>query len=81
MNRWHEYEAGTLTPPVIVQHDEVNGEHLVWVWTGKAIRGPVSRREWNAEIEAAVLAIDFDPAPDTFEITSEDGTVITGELV
>ena len=34
LNRWKEYEAGTLTPPAIVQHDEINGEHLVWVWTG-----------------------------------------------
>ena len=43
-NRWAEYNAGTLTPPVVVQHDTLaSGEHLVWVWTGERIQGPFSR--------------------------------------
>lgn len=34
MDRWDEYNDGALTPPAIVQHDVVGGEHLIWGWTG-----------------------------------------------
>lgn len=49
MNRWAEYEAGTLTPPVVVQHDEVAGEHLVWVYASveDGVLGPYSRRTYD----------------------------------
>ena len=83
-NRWAEYNAGTLTPPVVVQHDTLaSGEHLVWVWTGERIQGPFSRLTYGAAEEAAllILAPTLDPPPpDTFEITGEDGTVIEGQL-
>ena len=49
LNRWREYESATLTPPTIIQHDEQNGEHLVWVWTGTQIVGPLSRMEYNEQ--------------------------------
>lgn len=58
MNRWAEYNAGTLTPPAVVQHDEVSGEHLVWVYTGHAVVGPVSRRAYDENaIVAEVIAM------------------------
>ena len=49
MNRWAEYKAGTLTPPVVVQHDEVAGEHLIWVYASAqdGILGPYSRRTYD----------------------------------
>lgn len=47
MNRWAEYKSGTLTPPAVVQHDQVGSEHLIWVWTGAAIIGPLSRRSFD----------------------------------
>lgn len=53
MNRWAEYKAGTLTPPVIVQHDQVGDEHLVWVYTAGGIVGPFSRTTYD---EATTLA-------------------------
>lgn len=55
MHRWPEYDAGTLVPPAVVQHDEVNGEHLVWVYESvdRGIQGPISRRSYD---EAAILA-------------------------
>lgn len=61
MDRWAEYDAGTLTPPAVVQHDEVAGEHLIWVYTGHAIVGPLSRRTYDepaivAEVIAALEA-------------------------
>ena len=58
LNRWREYEAGTLTPPTIIQHDEQNGEHLAWVWTGVQIVGPLSRMEYNEQdiIDTAVAS-------------------------
>lgn len=48
MNRWEEYKAGTLTPPCVVQHDEVGGHHLIWVWWGGTeILGPYSRTAYD----------------------------------
>ena len=35
--KWKEYNAETLVPPCVVQHDTVGKEHLVWVWTGENI--------------------------------------------
>lgn len=52
-DKWAEYRAGTLVPPAVVQHDEVNGEHLIWVWTGENIVGPMSRRGFD---EAQAIA-------------------------
>lgn len=61
-NRWREYEAGTLTPPAIIQHDEQNREHLIWVWTGTQIIGPLSRREYNEQniIDTAVASAQIE---------------------
>lgn len=53
MDRWAEYNAGKLTPPVVVQHDICGDEHLIWVWDGKAIQGPFSRSVFD---EKAVIA-------------------------
>ncbi len=55
INRWAEYNAGTLTPPAVVQQDQVGTEYLIWVWTGTQIEGPISRSNFN---EAAFRA-DF----------------------
>jgi hypothetical protein len=38
INRWKEYDAGTLTPPCVVQHDVLGKENLIWVWTGTEIK-------------------------------------------
>lgn len=81
MDRWAEYDAGTLTPPVVVQRDTLFGEHLIWVWTGKRIIGPFTRKQWDASVEAEVLAsaVAADPAdPDQFQILCEDGETISG---
>lgn len=57
VNRWAEYEAGTLTPPVVVQHDVVTGEHLVWVWcTDLRIRGPLSPPAGATEADVLAYA-------------------------
>jgi len=53
INRWAEYTAGTLTPPAIVQQDQVGSEYLIWVWDGTQIEGPMSRRSFD---ETAFLA-------------------------
>lgn len=52
-DRWAEYQAGTLTPPVVVQHDQLGSEHLIWVWTGTQIMGPFSRPSYD---ETAIVA-------------------------
>jgi hypothetical protein len=49
MNRWAEYNAGTLTPPAVVQHDQIGDEHLIWVWDGARIRGPFSRATYDEQ--------------------------------
>lgn len=58
INKWREYEAGILTPPAIIQHDYDGVEHLVWVWTGTRIVGPISRTIYdeNAIIETAITS-------------------------
>lgn len=73
MHRWPEYDAGTLVPPAVVQHDEVNGEHLVWVWTGEKIVGPLSRKVYDeAEVlETATYAPDQD-----IGLEGEDGAQV-----
>jgi hypothetical protein len=48
INRWKEYDAGELTPPCVVQHDEINEEHLSWVWTGNKII-QVSRKTYDEQ--------------------------------
>jgi uncharacterized sporulation protein YeaH/YhbH (DUF444 family) len=54
MHRWPEYTAGTLSPLSVVQHDVTSqGEHLIWVWDGGRIHGPLSRATYD---EAAILA-------------------------
>lgn len=81
MDRWAEYNAGTLTPPVVVQRDTVNGGHLIWVWTGRRILGPFQRASWDASVESAILAFatSIDLAdPDTYAILCEDGFTIRG---
>ena len=55
VNRWAEYNAGTLTPPAIVQQDQVGSEYLIWIWTGTQIEGPMSRSNFD---ETAFMA-DF----------------------
>lgn len=63
MNRWPEYNAGTLTPPAVVQHDQIGEEHLIWVYTAGGISGPYSRRSYAevttlAEIVEALAAAE-----------------------
>jgi hypothetical protein len=53
INRWAEYNAGTLTAPAIVQQDQVGSEYLIWVWTGTQIEGPLSRSSFD---ETAFMA-------------------------
>jgi len=54
MDRWAEYDIGTLIPPAVVQHDMDGGIHQVWVYcTDQRIRGPWPRPSYN---EAAILA-------------------------
>lgn len=47
INRWAEYNAGTLTPPAVVQQDQIGSEYLIWVWNGTAIEGPLSRSSFD----------------------------------
>jgi hypothetical protein len=47
INRWAQYTAGTLTPPAVVQQDQVGSEYLIWVWDGKQIDGPLSRTSFD----------------------------------
>jgi hypothetical protein len=47
INRWAEYDAGTLTPPVVVQQDKLGNEYLIWLWTGTGIVGPMSRTSFD----------------------------------
>jgi hypothetical protein len=83
-NRWAEYEAGTLTPPAVVQRDsDTPSGWLVWVWSGAMIHGPFKYGAWDAATETATLALAVSqdpPPPDTFTITGEDGEVLTGEV-
>jgi hypothetical protein len=63
MNRWKEFKAGKLAKPCVVQHDELPGEHLVWVWCSDGvIRGPFSRKEFDEveifETVASIILID-----------------------
>jgi hypothetical protein len=53
MNRWNELNSGELEPPAILQHDVIGTEHLIWVWTGEKIIGPLSRNKYD---EAAIFA-------------------------
>lgn len=57
MNRWAEYNAGTLTPPVVVQHDVLpSGENLIWIYTPDGILGPYSRATYDeATFTAEIL--------------------------
>ena len=58
INKWKEYDDGKLTPPCVVQHDEINGEHLVWVWTGIKIV-QVSRKIYDEQtIIDEVMALE-----------------------
>lgn len=61
-NKWREYEAGTLTPPAIIQHDYDGTEHLIWIWTGTRIVGPLSRIEYN-EQDIINMAVNSEQAP------------------
>lgn len=67
MNRWAEYNAGTLTPPCVVQHDFVSGLHLVWVWDGSRITGPYSREKYDEQ-----ELLDMASAIDQGEIIGDD---------
>lgn len=88
MDRWREYEAGTLTPPCVVQHDCVNGEHLIWVWDGITIHGPLSRPEYD---EASCIAhVAFvraepprvpDPAEQVAQLKAENDTLRAEKVV
>lgn len=81
VNRWPEYRAGTLTPPAVVQVDTGDGGVLIWVWTGKRVRGPFNFPTWDAAREAAAKAKAMleEPAdPDTYTITCENGQILEG---
>ena len=76
-NRWAEYRAGTLTPPVVVQHDTLDsGENLAWVYTTTGIRGPFSRSAWNQTIATELIATAEALGLPQYEIICEDGTTI-----
>ena len=67
-NKWREYEAGTLTPPAIVQHDYDGTEHLIWVWTGTQIVGPLSRNTYDeTDILNIVAELEQMPQPESDE--------------
>ena len=53
INRWAEYNAHTLTPPAVVQQDQIGSEYLIWVWNNTLIEGPMSRTSFE---ESAFLA-------------------------
>jgi len=59
MNRWVEYNNGTLPVNSVVQHDTMpSGEHLIWVYTASGILGPYSRSTYDeATITAEVQAM------------------------
>lgn len=78
-NRWKEYDAKTLTPPCVVQHDVVGEEHLVWVWTGKNIL-QASRTIYNeAEIISDMVASEIIQT-EPYEIECEDGVILNMEI-
>lgn len=83
-NRWTEYDAGTLPAGSVVQCDSrADGSYLYWVWTGQHILGPLFRREYSAEVLTEVIAYaaaNGPKPPDTYQITCENGTVLTGEV-
>jgi len=54
MDRWKEYDAKTLTPPCVVQHDVIGKEHLIWVWDGMTIHGPMSQENEEDAIKAVI---------------------------
>lgn len=79
INKWKEYDAKTLTPPCVVQHDVLGEEHLVWVWTGKNIL-QTSRTVYNeSEIIADMVALET-VQTEPYEIEWEDGTVLNMEV-
>jgi hypothetical protein len=79
MNRWKEYSEKSLTPPVVVQHDYDGKEHLVWVWDGKAIKGPISRQTYDeAAIIAGVIAENKEVSEDARE---DEGSVLKDKIV
>lgn len=78
MNRWPDYNAGTLTLPAIVQHDTMpTGEHLVWVAVAQGvIAGPYSRTSYDeASVIVDAVASAAPPAPE-YAVECEDGTVV-----
>lgn len=76
-NRWTEYNAGTLTPPVVVQHDSfANGTHFLWVYTTMGGIRFFARESWDADVETALLALADQAGRPEYEITCEDGTVV-----
>jgi len=84
MNRWAEYRAGTLTPPVVVQHDVDGADHLIWVYTTAGIKGPYKRTTYDevaicdevmelvttAEEQLNALKIMFATGPATYVYTT-----------
>lgn len=78
MQRWVEYDAGTLTPPCVIQHDIVRNEHLIWVWDGTAIHGPLSRPSYDeASVCAEVVSMSAAEVPvvpePTYTVICDDG--------
>lgn len=53
MDRWKEYNNKTLTPPCVIQHDIIRDEHLIWVWDGVSIIGPLSTSDEDVAINIA----------------------------
>jgi hypothetical protein len=47
MERWKEFNDKTLVPPCVIQHDIIRDEHLIWLWDGELIHGPLSRKSYD----------------------------------
>ena len=74
-NKWKEYNAETLVPPCVVQHDTVGKEHLVWVWTGENIV-QVSRLKYD---EKSILT-DVMTVSEKSIVTTDPKDTIISEL-
>lgn len=78
-DHWQAYQDGKLTPPAVVQHDIVNGQHLIWVWDGMAIQGPFSRSSYDEkEITATAAAIAAQPKQ-IEQVDARDTKIVTLE--
>lgn len=78
MDKWKDYDAGKLTPPCVVQYDIVGKEHLVWVWDGSQIVGPLSMPIYD---EAKALEIVMAMKNETVITIEQDNDLKISELM